>query len=152
MGWNGLSTRLSRVEVSAPWHSGSSEHGYVTCLGRSASDQRVEVVVDLEFKAREPSVVLESEPGRSHHSSALGLAERWVAMTGALACWSWARSWCGWRAAIACAAILLFYTTSIPREGAMGGVATRNDERRKPVLGKRFSHFPRPASCPESGS
>jgi hypothetical protein len=57
--------------------------------------------VDLEFKAWELSVVLESEPVRSHYSLDLGLAERWAAMAGALACPSWASSWCGWRAAIA---------------------------------------------------
>lgn len=30
----------------------------------------------------------------------------------------------------------------------MGGVATRSDERRRPVLGKRFSHFPQVSELP----
>jgi hypothetical protein len=40
----------------------------------------------------------------------------------------------------------------IAREGAMGGVATRSDEKRKPVLCKGFAHIPRSAEWANSGS
>jgi hypothetical protein len=54
-----LLTRLSRVQAPGPWHDGSSEHGCVSCLGGFVGGQRVELVVDLDFKAWESCVVLE---------------------------------------------------------------------------------------------
>ncbi len=59
----------------------------------------------------EVRVVLESEPVRSHHEFRLpGLVDRRVRTPGALACRSWASSWCGWRAVMA-----LQSCSSIPR-------------------------------------
>ena len=84
---NGLLIRLSRSQAPGPRHDGFSEHGCVPCLGRSVRDPQVELVVDLEFKAGEPRVVLESEPVRSHYEFRFpGLSGRRVGMPGTSAC------------------------------------------------------------------